>query len=67
MEEKSYIIIGTSSVTYFYRVKASNEEEARDKFYSCSNKEVQENAFNTEFHDDAIYEVVEEEEFLKCY
>jgi hypothetical protein len=66
MEEKSYIIMETVSVTYFYRVKASNEKEAKEKLYS-ENGEVQENILDTEFHDDAIYEIVEEEKYFKEY
>ena len=61
-EEKNYIIMETVSVTYYYRVKASNEEEAKEKLYSGSDE-----VLDTEFHDDSIYEIVEEEKYFKEY
>jgi len=55
---KTWLIEETVSVTYFHRVKAETENEAREKFYNDENVEYN---VRDEFYGDVEYLEIEEE------
>jgi hypothetical protein len=55
---KTWLIEETVSVTYFHRVKAETEEEAREKFYN--DEDVEFNVRDEFYGDDTILEINEE-------
>ena len=55
---KTWMIEETLSVTYFHRVKAETEDEAKEKFYNDENVEY--NVRDEFYSDDEYLEIYEE-------